>query len=104
MTIVAQIQNLRGFVTNNLSDTIDWNKHVKIDDQQTTGDLAFVEIKTPFNRYKLSMGSAYANPPHGAPDVCRSLGWVTFDHMGEDKHILGPKNELTYRDISQHIN
>jgi len=104
LTIVAQIQNLRSFVTTHLGDVIDWNKHVKPDPHlATTGDIAYVEIETPFNRYKLAMGSAYAEPPSGAPSVCRSLGWITFHHVGEDKYLLSPKNDLAYMDISKHI-
>lgn len=104
MTVVAQIQNLRGFVTSHLCDVIDWQKHVRDDPvKQTTGDIAYIEIVTPFNRYKMAIGSAYAEPPHGAANECRSLGWVTFDDNARDKHVLAPKNDLTYQDIAKHI-
>jgi hypothetical protein len=104
LTIVAQIQNLRFFVTAQLGDVIDWNKHIEPDPvRTTTGDIAYVQIKTAYNTYKMAMGSAYAEPPAGAPSVCRSLGWVTFQHVGEDKYLLNPKNDLAYQDISKHI-
>lgn len=105
MTIVAQIQNLRSFVTSHLSDTVDLNRHVHDDPHmKTTGDIAYVEIRTPYNTYKMAVGSAYAEPPSGAPNECRSLGWVTFHHVGEDKYILGPKNDLTYQSIAKYLN
>lgn len=102
--MIAQIQGLQAFVANQLGDIIDWSKHVRPDPEfKTTGDHAQVEIKTPFNRYTMSIRSSYIEPPPGAPLPCRSLGTVTLDDAAADKHIVGPKSDNTWTEISKHI-
>lgn len=101
---VAQLQNLQAFVTAQLADVVDWGKHVRPDpEKKTSGDQAFIAIATPFNRYRMSVATSYIEPPPGAPVACKSLGWVTFDDPGDTKHILGPKSDNTYAEISKHI-
>lgn len=111
--MIAQIQGLKHFVANHLSDVVDWSKHVRIEEErypkqgdgkpQQSGDHAFILISTPFNRYRMSIASSYLDPPPGAPLACKSLGTVTFDDMADNKHIVGPKADKTWADISQHI-
>jgi hypothetical protein len=102
--MIAQLQNLQAFVANHLADVVDWSKHVRPDpNHKTTGDHAWIVIKTPFNGYEMSVRSAYIDPPAGAPVTCRSLGTVTFDDAAGDKHIVGPKADNTWIDISRHI-
>ncbi len=101
--MIAQIQGLKYFVANQLSDVVDWPKHVRVDEKKTTGDHAFVDIATPFNRYKMAICSSYIEPPPGAPLACKSLGTVTFDDAAGNKRIVGPKADLTWTDISKHI-
>lgn len=104
MVMIAQIQNLRSFVQTQLADVVDPSRHVREDqDKRSTGDQAFVEIKTAFNTYKISVASAYVTPPEGAPLACRSLGTVTFIDMADNKRIVGPKADATWTDISRHI-
>ncbi len=104
MVMVSQIQNLRSFVQTHLVDIIDWSRHVRDDqDKTSTGDHAFIEIRTAFNRYKLSVASSYVTPPEGAPLLCRSLGTVQFIDMTDGKRIVGPKADQTWTDISRHI-
>ncbi len=101
--MIAQIQGLKYFVANQLSDVVDWPKHVRVDEKKTTGDHAFVDIATPFNRYKMAICSSYIEPPPGAPLACKSLGTVTFDDLADNKHIVGPKADLTWTDISKYV-
>jgi hypothetical protein len=102
--MLGQIQGLQAFVTNHLSDVIDWRKHVAPDPtHKPTGDVAHILITTPFNRYKMSIGTAYAEPPAGAPVACRSLGWMGFDDPADNKHVLGPKSDMLYSEISKHV-
>ena len=75
--MLSQIQGLKVYVSNHLMDVIDWNRHVQPEaDQKSASDVARILITTPFNRYKLAMGTAYAEPPAGAPIACRSVGWI----------------------------
>jgi len=100
---VAQLQNLRSFAHLHLADVVDWARDVRVDEKATTGDQAFVVIKTPYNSYKMSVLSSYITPPPGAPTMCSSLGTVTFDDLAGDKHVVGPKADNTYNEISAHI-
>lgn len=102
--MIAQLQNLQAFVANHLADVVDWGKHVRPDpNHKTTGDHGYIVVKTPFNSYEMTVRSAYIEPPAGAPVTCRSLGTVTFDDAAGDKHIVGPKADNTWLDISRHI-
>lgn len=109
--MISQIQNIQTFIAGQLSDVIDYGKHVRPDPQHVrpdfpnahNGDAAYVEIATPHNRYKMSVLSAYVTPPPGAPVTCRSLGTVTFYDPADGKQIVGPKGDQTYADISKHI-
>lgn len=111
--MIAQIQGLQHFVANHLSDVVDWSKHVRPELErypkqgdgkpQQSGDYAYILISTPFNRYRMSIASSYLDPPPGAPLACKSVGTVTFDDMADNKHIVGPKSDQTWTDISKHI-
>lgn len=101
---VAQIQNLQAFLIQEMSDVIDPSKHVTPDpEHKQSGDIAHVLIKTPYNQYKMSVRSTYIEPPAGAPLECRSLGTVTFDDFAGNKHVIGPKSDQTYAEISKHV-
>lgn len=101
---IAQIQNLQAFIVSQLSDVIDWGKHVSADPaHKSSGDLVHILIATPFNRYKMSVRSTYIDPPPGAPVECKSLGTVTFDDFAGNKHVVGPKADLVFTEISKHV-
>lgn len=101
---LAQIQNLQAFFITEMSDVIDASKHVSPDPKhKQSGDMAHVLIKTPFNEYEMSVRSTYIEPPPGAPFECRSLGTVTFDDVAGSKHVVGPKSDKTYSEISKYI-
>ncbi len=111
--MIAQIQGLQYFIANQLSDVVQWQSHVRTDDDkyprsgdgkvQYSGDQAHILITTPYNRYRMSIISAYLEPPPGAPVACKSLGTVTFHDLADGKRIVGPKADLTWTDISKHI-
>jgi hypothetical protein len=102
--MIAQLANLQQFFAAHLSDVLDWGKHVRPDpERKTTGDAAYVLIDTGLNRYKLSCLSSYVEPPAGAPYQCKALGTVTFDDFGGGKHIIAPRGDQTWTDISRHI-
>lgn len=102
--MISQLQNIQAFVAKQLTDIVDWSKHVRVDpDHKTTGDQAYIVIATGLNRYKLSVASAYIEPPAGAPLACRSLGTVTFYDPVQAKTIVGPKADATYAEISKHL-
>jgi hypothetical protein len=102
--MLSQLQNLQTLIANHLIDVIDWRRHVQPDPEyKSTGEIARVLITTPFNRYRMGLGTSFSEPPAGAPITCRSLGWVSFDDFAANKHFLGPKSDLLYIDISKHI-
>jgi hypothetical protein len=100
--MLSQLQNLQTFVHANLADVIDWRRHVS-PDSKSTGDRAYIHIKTPFNSYRMGLGTAYGEPPAGAPAECRSRGWVSFDDDAAGKHILGAKADALNTEIVKHI-
>lgn len=102
--MIAQLANIQQFFAAHLSDVLDWGKHVRPDpERETTGDAAYVVIDSGLNRYKLSCLSTYIEPPAGASYQCKALGTVTFDDFGGQKHIIAPKLDATWIDISKHI-
>jgi urease beta subunit len=102
--MISQLANIQAFVTKQLIDVIDWGRDVRPDsDHKTTGDAAYIVIKTAHNRYKLAVLSSYIDPPAGAPVECRSLGTVIFDDPADSKHIVGPKSDAVYAQISKHV-
>jgi hypothetical protein len=102
--MISQLANIQAFVTKQLIDVIDWGRDVRPDSEhKTTGDAAYIMIKTPHNRYKLAILSSYIDPPSGAPVECRSLGTVVFDDPADSKYIVGPKSDAVYSEISKHI-
>jgi hypothetical protein len=102
--MISQLQTLQQVVITHLGDVVDWKKHVHTHpDRKSATDASYVEIRTPFNRYTLGMGTAYADPPSGAPVECRSRGWIMFDDPVGHKHIIEPKADAAYTQISKHI-
>ncbi len=102
--MISQLQNIQAFFARDLTDIIEWGKHVRVDpDQKTTGDQAYIVVATDLNRYKLSVASAYIDPPPGAPLACKSLGTVSFYDPVGPKTIVGPKADATYAEISKHL-
>jgi hypothetical protein len=102
--MLSQLQNLQTFIANHLVDVIDWRRHVQLDPEyKSTGDVSHILITTPFNRYRMALGTSYSEAPAGAPIACKALGWIAFDDSAANKHIVGPKADLTYMDISKYI-
>ena len=66
-------------------------------------DGKYGEFQVVERDYRMSILSSYLDPPPGAPLACKSLGTVTFDDMADNKHIVGPKADQTWTDISKHI-
>ena len=102
--MISQMQNLQAFVQNHLFDVVDWRKHVQPDpERKSNAEIAGIVIVTPFNSYKMTIGTFYAEPPPGAPIECKSLGWVSFDDPAAGKHLMGPKRDDLYTEIAKHI-
>lgn len=104
--MISQLQNLQTFVHNHLADVVDWRKHVSPDPERKmagVADPAYILIATPFNRYKMAMATAYAEPPAGAPVNCRALGWITFYDPADNKQIVSAKADAAYTEISKHV-
>ncbi len=106
--MIPQMQNIRQFVQKDLSDIIDPTAHVVPEtlsngEQRSNGDAAYVQIRTPYNRYSLAVLSAYAAIPAGAPPNCKQLGAVIFDDAAGNKHLMEPKGDAVYAQISKHI-
>jgi hypothetical protein len=102
--VLSQLQNLQTFVGNHLADVIDWRRHVVPDPEyKLTGEVAHILITTPFNRYRMGLGTSLSEAPAGAPITCKALGWVAFDDFAANKRFLGAKADLLYADISKHI-
>src|SRR5712671_4826968 len=116
--MLGQLANLQGFVNSKLSDVINWQQHVRPADdlmtktwlekdyqRGTTGDRAYIAIKTPFNAFWMSSLGTYVEPPAGAPTECRSLGTIEFVDFKSDQpfNLIGPKNDATFHKIAEHI-
>lgn len=102
--MIAQLSNIQQFFAQHMTDVLDWGRHVRPDpEHKTTGDAAYVTIDSGLNRYKLSCLSSYVDPPSGAPYQCKALGTVTFDDFAGSKHIIAPKSDATWAEISKHI-
>lgn len=102
--MIAQLSNIQQFFAAHMSDVLDWGKHVRPDpERKTSGDAAYVLIDTGLNRYKLGCLSTYIDPPAGASYQCKALGTITFDDFGGQKHIIAPKLDATWMEISKHI-
>jgi hypothetical protein len=99
--MLSQAKNIEAFVQAHLIDVIDWRKDAHV---SGSTDPAAVELKTKFNQYKFRVGSAHAEPPPGAPIACKSLGWIAFDDVVGNKHVIAPKSDLTLAEIAKHIN
>lgn len=103
--MIAQLSNIQQFFAAHLSDVLDWGKHVRPDpERKTNGDAAYVVIDSGLNRYKLGCLSTYVEPPAGALYQCKALGTVMFDDFTDaGKHIIAPKCDATWAEISNHI-
>ncbi len=101
--MLSQLANLQGFVNSKLSDVINWQQHVRPANdimtktwlerdyqRETTGDRAYIAIKTPFNAFWMSSLGTYVEPPAGAPTECRSLGTIA-------------RNDATFHKIAEHV-
>lgn len=102
--MIAQLSNIQQFFAAHMTDVLDWAKHVRPDpERKTAGDAAYVLIDSGLNRYKVSCLSSFVEPPAGAPYQCKALGTVTFDDFAGSKHIIAPKSDATWMEISKHI-
>src|ERR1700739_3162518 len=105
--MISQPANLKQFVAGFLGGIVDWQQHVKVlgkeDGFTESGDQAHITIKTPYNKYKMSMLSAYMEPPMGAPVQCKSLGTVEFEDSLEQVHLVEARSDAAYARISLHI-
>ena len=88
--MIAQLQNLQAFVAQHLADVVDWSRDVRPDpNRKTTGDHAFIVVKTPFNSYEMTVRSATLRPLgnmvelYAAPDdTVDELGQGETHHAG----------------------